>query len=157
MDIQTISIVLAGIGIFIAAINSVISSRQAAEERQRQAFMELYATYRNRDFRFYLHDLLWKRDVTTYAEYMKSETVEKMAGDNAVFAFYEGIGFFVKNGWLNIRDVEDLMAETIILVWERFEPFTQEMRSLWPRIWENYEYLYQQVKKVNPQVTIGEM
>ena len=33
MDIQTVSVVLGGIGIFIAAINFVISSRKADQQR----------------------------------------------------------------------------------------------------------------------------
>ncbi|MCW4040091.1 MAG: hypothetical protein NWE83_04975 [Candidatus Bathyarchaeota archaeon] len=48
MDVQTISITVAGIGIFIAAINSIISRRKADQQRQteietRQAelFMQL--------------------------------------------------------------------------------------------------------------------
>ena len=104
MEIQTVSIVLAGIGIFIAAINSVISSRHAAEERQRQAFMELYATYRDKEFRLGLWDLIYNREITSIDEYMSrygGKAIEKGASDNSVLAFYEGIGFFVKHGWLD--------------------------------------------------------
>jgi type II secretory pathway pseudopilin PulG len=49
LDIQTISIVIAAAGVFIAAINSVYSSREARQQRQteietRQAelFMNVY-------------------------------------------------------------------------------------------------------------------
>lgn len=34
MDIQTISIVIAAVGVFIAAMNSVYSSREAWQQRQ---------------------------------------------------------------------------------------------------------------------------
>jgi heme/copper-type cytochrome/quinol oxidase subunit 1 len=34
MDIQTVSIALAGIGIFIAAINFIVTSRKADQQRQ---------------------------------------------------------------------------------------------------------------------------
>ena len=122
MDIQTISIVLAGVGIFIAAINSVISSRHAAEERQRQAFMELYATYRDKDFRVALWSLIYYRDAANHEEYWAkygSTNVETLASDNVVAAFYEGIGFFVKNGWIKMEYVEDMMAESVIWAWEK--------------------------------------
>jgi uncharacterized membrane protein len=33
-DVQTISIVVAAVGVFIAAINSIYSSRRAEEQRQ---------------------------------------------------------------------------------------------------------------------------
>jgi hypothetical protein len=42
VDIQTLSITLAGIGIFIAAINSMISRRKADQQRQMELFTQLY-------------------------------------------------------------------------------------------------------------------
>jgi len=58
MDIQNVSIALAGIGIFIAAVNSIISSRKADQQRQteietRQAelFMHLYHRWSSPAFR----------------------------------------------------------------------------------------------------------
>jgi hypothetical protein len=42
MDVQTISIALAGVGIFIAAINSIISSRKADQQRQMELFTKIF-------------------------------------------------------------------------------------------------------------------
>jgi hypothetical protein len=57
MDVQTISLTLGGIGLFIAAVNSIISSRKADQQRQteiqtRQAelFMQFYNRWISRDF-----------------------------------------------------------------------------------------------------------
>ena len=50
MDIQTISIALAGIGIFLAAINFIVSSRQANQQRQMELLMQLYDRYSQPEF-----------------------------------------------------------------------------------------------------------
>jgi hypothetical protein len=161
MDIQTISVFIAAVGILIAGVNSVVSGRHAAEERERQAFMELYATYRDKTFRLGLWDLIYNREITSVDEYMSrygGKAIEKGASDNSVLAFYEGIGFFVKHGWLDIRYVEDLMAETIIVVWEHWQPLVEEWRAKsMPRVWENFEYLYHEVKKLDPQSVISDI
>jgi hypothetical protein len=56
-DLQTISIVLGGVGLFIAAINSIISSRKADQQRQveietRQAelFVHIYTQWSDPTF-----------------------------------------------------------------------------------------------------------
>lgn len=58
VDVQTISIVVAAVGVFIAAINSVYSSREATRQRQteietRQAelFMQMYRDWSAPGFR----------------------------------------------------------------------------------------------------------
>ncbi|MHA1939010.1 MAG: hypothetical protein ACXACD_21225 [Candidatus Thorarchaeota archaeon] len=43
MDVQTISIVVAAAGVFIAAINSIRASRRAEEQRQ----VDLFKKYMN--------------------------------------------------------------------------------------------------------------
>jgi hypothetical protein len=42
MDLQTVTVLITGISVIIAAINSIISSRRANQQRQTQLFMQLY-------------------------------------------------------------------------------------------------------------------
>jgi hypothetical protein len=58
VDVQTISIVIADSGVFIAAVNQILSRRRAdktaqlqLETRQAQLFMQLYNRYSSREFR----------------------------------------------------------------------------------------------------------
>ena len=62
----------------------------------------------------------------TAEEYMEYDlkNLEKIGS-----AFYEGIGFFVKNGWIDICYVEDIMTESIIAVCERWGPLCFELRK----------------------------
>jgi anti-sigma regulatory factor (Ser/Thr protein kinase) len=69
MDIQTISITLAGVGVFIAALNSIISSRHAHKQRQteietRQAelFSNIYNRWNSQDIQTAYGSMrhLWK-------------------------------------------------------------------------------------------------
>jgi hypothetical protein len=51
MDVQTISVAIAAIGLFIAAINQIYSNRQANQQRQAELFMQMYDRWSSKDFR----------------------------------------------------------------------------------------------------------
>ncbi|MCW4041871.1 MAG: hypothetical protein NWE83_14110 [Candidatus Bathyarchaeota archaeon] len=49
--------------------------------------------------------------------------------------------------------VEDMMAESIVWVWEKVRPIMLDERDVFniPRLFENFEFLYHEVKKLNPE------
>ena len=49
MDVQTATVVIAGIGIIIGVINSIISSRRADRQRETQLLMQLYNRWNTKD------------------------------------------------------------------------------------------------------------
>jgi hypothetical protein len=49
-DIQTLSIALAAVGIFIAAINSILSNRRADQQRQTELFMNIYDRFQDKEY-----------------------------------------------------------------------------------------------------------
>ena len=50
MDVQTITVVIAGISVVIGVINSIISSRRADQQRQMQLFTQIYSHFLDQDF-----------------------------------------------------------------------------------------------------------
>lgn len=50
MDVQTITVVIAGIGVIIGVVNSLLSSRKADQQRQAELFMQMYERWSTPDF-----------------------------------------------------------------------------------------------------------
>ena len=177
MDVQTISIVVAAAGVFIAAINSIYASRRAEEQRQltleaqqealetRQAqlFMQVYNrwstkevanayimlrdVYRKEDIEALIQDIRGKRDFD-----LDQATVRQMMA-----TYFEGLGMLVKQGLINIELVEDLFAGRIIWYWEtQIQPYADNIRKHQddPNLYDSIEYLYDQIKQRDQQTTV---
>ncbi len=138
-DVQTISIVLAGIGIFIAAINSIISSRKADQQRQteietRQAvlFMQLYNRFTTREFRAALTEMRsWSWD--NYADFMAKYSPDTNSDAHAMHIAtendFEGVGVMVQRDLIDSTSVTDLLWMAVGNYWERFGPIWKEWRT----------------------------
>jgi hypothetical protein len=71
MDIQTATVLITGISVIIAAINSIISSRRAEKQRQIDLFMNLYNSWNSMDF-MKAFRTLWRHDWNiSYDEYVR--------------------------------------------------------------------------------------
>ncbi len=167
-DVQTVSIVVAAVGVLIAAINSIFSSRRAEEQRQltletqqhaletRQAqlFMQIYNRWSSQEM------------VTAYeqlrVEYtdIDAMTQDILAGKlephrehyalHGMFLFFlEGLGILVKQKLINVEMVEDLFSQRIMWFWEtRCAPYVDYVRETIgdPKMYVNIEYLYHEMK-----------
>ena len=71
----------------------------------------------------------------------------------AVLAYFEGVGQLVKRKMIDRSLVYDLLSIIAIWIWEKMEPTVkgQRERMKTPRIWEDYEYLYNEMKKYEHQ------
>lgn len=147
MDIQTVSIVVAMIGVFIAAISFVISSRKADQQRQMELFMGIYNRFHADDFTQAQIDsiqLEWNNSDEFYSKYFDAPIGWKQVWTQG--KYYEGIGVLVSRGLFDLDLVEDLMGNTIIDYWEKFKPlFEDARRRLHPSHANQVEALYNAV------------
>ncbi len=67
--------------------------------------------------------------------------------------FFEGVGVLIREGLLDVRLVALLMTGQAKMFWERNQSFIEEMRRDWnaPRIWSEWEYLYNELMKYNEE------
>lgn len=157
MDLQTVSIILAGIGIFIAAINSVYSSREAKRQRQMQLFMQIYSPVLLKD---YAHDYVEWRDhyewpgMDQYLQQRKTKTnLELHAKHDRLRRVLAYISVVINQGLIDVELVDDLIAFQIIAWWEKMEPMYQEMRtrSHDPSVGDDMEAAYTLLKQRKQQ------
>jgi len=167
MDIQTISIVVAAAGVFIAAINSIISSRRSAkndqltlETRQAQLFMQVYNRWSSTEvtkgygfLRYKYPDLkgeeLFRVPTDDYDE-------EQFVAVHSMNQYFEGIAVLVETGLLDITLVENLFSRRIIWFWERMQTFIEFTRKHLndPTQYDSIERLYKLMKQREQQRAI---
>ena len=165
-DAQTISIVFAGLSIGIAAIYYALTIRntqrnqelalkaqeQALETRQAQLFMSIYNRFHEVEFWKNLGEIRkWEwESIEEYHEKYYSHP-ELIAKWNAVGSYFEGMGVMVKRNLIDVTVVDDLMSGPLMSIWQKWEPtiLEERRRRNMPTIWEWYEYLYEEVRKVS--------
>ena len=122
VDIQTISIVIAASGLFIAAVNQILSRRRKEamaklnlETRQTQLFMQIYNRWNSRDFLKAYGLIRYKYTFNNLDEWMSKYgpdvDPEAYANQMTINTFFEGLGVIVKKGLIDISLVEDLFTK----------------------------------------------
>ena len=150
VDIQTVSIAIASIGVFLAAVYYIFQIRHQTKIRQTDLVMRLYSTFGSREHTEAYHRIVAMefKDYDEFTQKYPSGTLETtMVG--TVCAFYEGIGVLLHRKLIDIGLIDDLFSTPIIEVWEKLESIVKEVRKRWkrPQVWEWFEYLYNEMKK----------
>jgi hypothetical protein len=150
VGIQEVSIAVASASVTIAAIYYVWQIRHQTKTRQTDLVMRLYSTYYSKEFTEALTRYL-NADFKNYDDFVEkygpilSETPVQIAF-MMVGTFFEGIGELLHKKLIDVEIVEDLF--NVELYWTKTEPLMKELRKQFsPRLWEWFEYLYNEMKK----------
>jgi hypothetical protein len=144
MLLQTISIAIASAGVFLAATYYVLQIRHQTKLRQTDLVMRLYSTFGSKEFQ----DAWTRIDSTEFKNY--DEYVKKYgAGDYVQCAtFFEGVGVLLQKKLIDIKLVEALFSVPLKLMYEGMKPIIEaNSEQFHQRVFEHFEYLYNEVKK----------
>ena len=159
MDVSTILTAVEATGILIGILIAVIQLRNLNETRQTELFMNLYETFRSREFQKQYAEIIfqhtWKDFDDWLEKYGPVTNVEAFSSWISVPAYFEGIGVLLNRKTIDINMVDDMLSTQILLLWEKIEPITKEYRksAKRPQLWEWFEYLYNKIKKREQQLT----
>ncbi len=66
-----------------------------------------------------------------------------------MFTFFESVGSLVEKKLINIELVDGVLANSIIMIWRRFESIILGDREYFqsPTLWEDFEYIYIELSK----------
>jgi hypothetical protein len=147
VDIQTVSIIIASAGVFIAAIYYILQIRHQTKTRQADLFMRLYLTWTGERLQGAREEIM-TREFKDYDDAVKkygswSKEVFEVA------LFLEGIGVLLHRKLIDIGLVDDLFCFAVKSLWEKLKPITEGYRKELnrPRIFEWFEYLYNELQK----------
>jgi hypothetical protein len=166
MDVQTTTVLITGISVIIAAVNSIISSRraeeqraltlqtqrQALETRQAQLFMQVYNRWSSVEvtkgygFLRYQYPNLKGEDLFRSTDPYDEE---KFVAIHSMNQYFEGLAVLVEEGFIDIDLVQNLFSRRIIWFWERMETFYQFLRKHLddPTQYDSVERLYYVLKQ----------
>ena len=148
---QTIAIII-GVIIAVAELRHMRQTRDTElETRQAQLFTQLFSIYDTRDF---LEDYIKATWVFEYEDLSDWEKKYGPSSDIAAHAswlrvgrFFDGVGILLKKNLIDVNLVTELLREPIVYSWEKMRPWVIEARQVYnPEIWENFEYLYGEVR-----------
>jgi hypothetical protein len=147
VDIQTVSIMIASAGVFAAAIYYVLQLKHQNKMRQTDLVMRLYSTFDSMEFLE-----AWRKIYfTQFKDY--DDLVKKLEGKNEiamkVFRFYEQVGVLLRKRLIDTELVDTLFGNNAVITFEKTKGLIlKEMRGkVNPRAYENFEYLYNEMKK----------
>jgi hypothetical protein len=119
------------------------------ETRQAQLFSQYHLRF-NENFDKYVDIITnWEYDdlddfQRKYGQLENPEAYREMV---KLTSFLEGLGVLVKRNLTSKELVSDLMSGFIVRFWEKFKPYTLELRTRydWPNMYEHIEYLYDEI------------
>ena len=130
--------------------NTRKNQQMQLETRQAQLFSQYHLRF-HEDYPKYSDILMnWEyEDLDDFTEkYGRAQNPEAYDDWLKLTTFLEGLGVLVKRQLTSTELVSDLMSGFIVRFWEKYKPYTMEMRVKldWPNAWEHIEYLYDEIE-----------
>ena len=153
VDIQTISFIVAGISVTIAAIYYLLNIRINNRARQAMILSSLQSRIDTTDFWERYIEILWVYKGMSYEEYIKNvfQNKEKSAQVMSVISTFYHIGWLVK---MKLLDINAVMGFTfdVVAVYDVVIPhlvrFGEEPGTPFnPGHYPYFTYLYDEIKK----------
>lgn len=153
IDIQTLSLVLTGIGLIIALTYYTLTLRNNNRTRQADMLMKLHSEWGNQ----YYQEAAWTVMFLDFKDYSEFESMYGPISEGKevyvklfrVAWFYNGIGVLLYKGLADIELIDKLFGYMVIWLYEIIEPVITAGRESYgqPKSLEWYEYLYNELKK----------
>jgi hypothetical protein len=146
VDVQTVSIILTGIGIIGAIVYYTLTLRSANRTRQAQLFMQIYSQWYSKEL-CRQFEILMNMEWTDFDDFNRKmvSDIEYATALRMVSRFFEGVGLYVKRGLIDVTMVDDLMSGG-----EKYRSIMVEARVQWnwPQLLEWLEYLYNEIMSI---------
>jgi len=153
VDIQTVSIAIASASVVAGIVYYVFQVRHQTKLRHTDLIMRLYSTFGGEE-----HQRAGKKvskiDYKGYDDFVKkygapnSEEQIPMAIDKVLY-FFEEVGVLLSKKLVDIDMIDQLMGYNIMMIGTKTMPIIEQSRKRLnlPRVWTNFEYLYNEMKK----------
>ena len=159
VSLEVIAILLSGISISASLFYYANVLQNQNQTRQAQHFMDLYNVYRTTEFKNIYTDILfnwkWANYEDWWNKYGAENNPQAFSDWNSIAGYCDGIGVLLKKKFIDISMVDELLANTIIPLWEKMGPNIQQARANGKGNWQaplpdlhsNFEYLFEELVK----------
>ena len=155
VDLQTISVSLAALGILVAATYYILTLRNQNRTRQAQLFMQIYSQWNSEEFarmRLEIRKMNYESFEDLVEKYGFEVNPDSWIARHSLCRFYSGLGMLVHDGEIELSRVEDMMGDIIVGSWETLKTATLGSREAygWSELYLFFEYLYHLLKSNGP-------
>ena len=147
MTVATISVVIAAASVVAASTFYSFQIRNQARVRKTDLVMRLYSTWDSLEFQEAFHSVYWA-DTHDLDSTLASLGGKRHVG-SYVFYFYDQVGALLRRKLIDYDLVDDLLGNSTRQLWEKIEPVIRQVRerSEDPRLYEHFEYLYEEMTR----------
>lgn len=114
-SITAVSGILAAIGVLIGVVLAILELRNITKTRQMELIMSIYSRLSTREF-LEAWEKMRTGEFKDYDGYVKKHGLVDL---NIVGWVFEGLGFLLHRGFLDIDTVRELMSESTKMTWEK--------------------------------------
>jgi len=156
VDIDTLSIVLTGIGIIVAITYYALTLRNATKTRELQIFMNIVQSLNSEDSMRTWAELI-NAEFTDYDDFMtkydSSVSPEHFGKRGSLWYNYNTIGYLLMDGNISITLVYQLVGNLAVLQWNRWKDIIFELREKQdiPTYFRGFEYLVTELAKYDQE------
>ncbi len=151
MGFTDLSTAIAALSVVIGVVFAIIQMRDAAKARHTELIIEL-----NPALKVGIDDIsealprIWSLDYDDYEDYLAK--YGDPLGDRSYYVvteYYNGLGFLLHRGLVDIEEIEYLLSGTVSETWEKVQPVVEGMRRQHgiSDLCEWFEYLYERVRE----------
>ena len=160
-SLQTLSVVMASAGVFIAAIYYALQIKHQTKIRKTDLVMRLYSTYTNKEFTDAEYDImgLQFKDFEDFRKKYGSRGSENMRETSksisVVLGFYELVGTLVYRKCIELGLAYDVFGFSNVKdIYEKVKPLILGLRRERndPVEFAGFEYLYNELLRKGPQL-----
>jgi len=159
VEVETISIVIASIGVLVGVTISIMELKNIVKARQAELFMNLYDHYNDAEFvrrwGTVIYQFDWKDFDDWKKKYGPETNIEAYSSFAALGNYFKGVGVLLNKKLIDMSLVENLISPAALRYWEKYEPVIKGFREHYkfPEAWNWVEYLYSELKKRETQLT----
>jgi hypothetical protein len=147
MSIAAVSIVIAAASVVAASTFYSFQIRNQTRVRKTDLVMRLYSTWDSLEFQEAFHTVYW-------ADFHDLESALATTGGQRhvfsyLFYFYDQVGALLRRNLIEYDLVDDLLGNSTRQLWEKVGPVIVEARARSddPRLYEHFEYLYDEMTR----------
>ena len=150
VGITEISAIVAAAGVLVGVVYYVLDMRNQNKVRQMDMIMRLYSYYCSEEY----SKASGRYMATEFKDFQDFQQKYGVVGEHPVttafyivLTFFEGVGALLKRKLTNIELLHELFA--VKMHWKKIEPIIEDVRKHFeePRLYENFEYLYNETEK----------
>ena len=147
--LQTVSIVIASSGVFLAAIYYILQIGHQTRMRQTDLLVRLFSSLDTKDW-LDSWEKVNEREILDYNDYKAKYGFVEL---NVIFVFFEQVGKLLQKGLIDM-DLIPLPYGQVNTMWEKIKPIVEIGRKRFnePKVGQGFEYLHNEMKKREQQL-----